>query len=371
MRRDSHRNLGSQTVHRVSSRDHGIDAWLVVDSLAGGIAFGGTRFRAGTTETEVSELARCMTWKLGGHEAPTGGAKAGFSCGPDHPGLPDFLKLFAQTLRTQLQTQVVLGKDLGASDFLLDTLYRHVGSPQLASAQAQQPGAPLPDQVRQLTGYRRHMTGLGLSFSVTETLGDSLAGCRVVVQGFGAVGAGSAARLSAQGATIVGVSDVDGSLLNPRGLPLTALLAASNSAGILNPTRVRQLGVRGPTEALLRCEADLLVLAAASHSVDRQLAEQIQAPLVAEGANFGLTEGARELLHQRGIVVLPDIIANSAAAAMACRQIGGGNRLDDKSLWTAIEESIRSSTRDATWIAQSRGCTIRNAWIDHLEGPTT
>jgi glutamate dehydrogenase (NAD(P)+) len=265
----------------------------------------------------------------------------------------------------------VLGKDLGASDLLLDTLYRHAGSPQLAAAQAQQPDAPLPDQLRQLTGYRRHMTGLGLAFSVSETLGDSLIGCRVLVQGFGAVGAGSAAQLSAQGATIVGVSDVQGSILNPLGLPLNDLLAASDAAGVLDPTRLGHLGTRGPTEALFGCEADLLVLAAASHSVDGQLAGQIQVPLVAEGANFGLTEDARAVLHQRDVVVLPDIIANSAAAAMACRQIGSGNRLDRQSLWTAIEESIRTSTRTAMGIAEARRCTLREAWTDKLEGQTT
>jgi len=360
--------VNHQEVHRVWSPELEIEAWLVIDSMQDGLSFGGARFRCGTTEAEVRELARSMSWKLAGHGPPIGGAKAGFACDPGHPALPAFLKLFAQTLRPILQSRVILGKDLGASDALLDLLYREVGSPQLAPVRAKHPGGAVPSRLRDLVGYRRHMTGLGLAVACDEALGEDLCGQRVLIQGFGAVGAGSAARLVERGAVVVGVSDISGSVINPAGLPLDLLLSASAPDGHLDRAKLAELGDFASCDALFSVDADLLVIAASSHSVTAELASGVKTAWVAEGANFGLTPEARSVLHRRGVRVLPDILANSAAAAMACRQMACGNLLDEGALWDAITGSIRENTRRAIARAQADRCTLRTAWLRLIEG---
>jgi glutamate dehydrogenase (NAD(P)+) len=352
----------SYTVHIPEFDLHG---WLAVDSVHQGMAFGGTRFSLDVTRSEVEELARCMSWKLAVHGSPVGGAKAGLCCDPADHRLPELLAAFAQALEEPLTSHVVIGKDLGASNEMLDTIYAALGIPQMHVAQRRAGGEGTPDRLRNLGGYQSHMTGLGIAWSIQALEGPRLDGMRVAIQGFGAVGAGAAVRLSALGAQVVAVSDIDGAVLHPYGLELSRLLAAQQAGGRL----VRE--ALGPHQSLHRdslfeVDCDLLVLGAASHSVQASHADRICAARVVEGANFGLTEDARLRLHERGVQVIPDILANSSSAAMVALQMASGNRLSDATLWSRIEDAIQSATRHSASRASAEATTLREAWIQSL-----
>lgn len=354
------------SIHAVRCPDSGLEAWIAVDSVSDGLAFGGTRFRVGLGPDEVVELARCMSWKLAGHGHPVGGAKAGFSCAPDDPRLPGLIRTFAGELGGLLSSTVILGKDLGASDALLDSIYEAAAVPQLEAVRKRHPSSECPARLRDLAGYRPYMTGLGIAYCLEEALGEDLSGLDVLIQGVGVVGVGAALRLAERGARIVGISDVEGGVVCAAGLDVGRLAAIREEGCGLNSLSLPVGAVRLPREELLRTPADLLVLAATSNSVDASMAETLGARSVVEGANFGLTQPARGVLHDRGVMVLPDIIANSASAAMACRQMAAGNTLSDRLLWQQIRSSIRQSTRMALEESKRGGRSLRDAWLGIL-----
>lgn len=342
----------------VDRPDEGVRGWLVVDTLRGGLAFGGTRFTPDLRQDEVAELARCMTWKLAAHGLPMGGAKAGLAVDPADPELPRKLQVFGEALREPLTSCAIIGKDLGATDAMLDAIYGALGVDQLHLVQATRPSCPA--RLRDLRGYRQSMTGQGVAWATRALLGaEALPGARVSVQGAGVVGLGSARRLEELGATIVAMSDASRSLLTPGGAPWQALAEAA-PAGTLRTLQGAGSAVRvAHRDAALHADCDILVLAARSHSVDAVLATSIRAGVVVEGANFGLTDAAREHLAARGIRVLPDVLANSAAAAMTTRQLAAGGGIADAALWRNIEDAIDGAVRAAAMHARDHGGTLR------------
>lgn len=363
-------------VHRFSEPEGGVEGWLVVDTSVAGLSFGGFRFSPAVTEAEVRDLARCMTWKLAGHGLPVGGAKAGLAVDPRRPDLPALLERVAAAWREPLETSVVLGKDMGATDLLLDALYRGVGRPQLEIVRRRHGAAGVPERLRDLSGYRRHMTGLGVSWAVEEALGGVVSGARVAVQGFGTVGLGAAVRLSEIGAVVVAISDAEGSARRAEGLTTSVLEGIARPGGAFDRAGLPAGAVPGARDDLLAADCDVLVLAASSGSVGAALAEGIGAPpslppLVVEGANFGLTGEAREVLQRRGVTVVPDILASSASAAMATRQMASGNNLSADRLWEEVRSAIRTSTRSALDAAARRGTDVRTAWISEISSEAT
>jgi glutamate dehydrogenase (NAD(P)+) len=315
----------------------GLEAALVV-MRSEGLAFGGTRFSAQCTVKEVQDLARCMDKKLAGHTQKIHGAKAGFFCAPDDPGLPALMALAADQWRPFLEKRVVLGKDMGASNELLDRFYACVGQAQLAPVQ----GPGVPRYLREFEGYRSHMTGQGVCWALSSFFGGSLSGIRVAIQGFGAVGLGSAIRLTRAGAVVVGLSDVKGAFFFEVPPNEEALIAMAQRGGCSPHPEGPVL----PRERLFSMDVDAVVLAADSHSVSENDAATVCAKVVVEGSNFGLCPAARARLLHGAIPVIPDFIASSASAAMVALQMEAGGAMSEGHLWQRIEASIRSQTED-------------------------
>lgn len=340
---------------------HGVPAWLVVHRLKDGLSFGGFRFSEGVSRDQVVLLARTMSWKLAAHSLPVGGAKAGVRCRPDHPQIDAILADLARAWREPLTQHTILGKDMGASDALLDRLYEHLGQPQLGIVQARAPDCP--GRIRDLTGYVRDMTGLGAVIAAEAALG-SLQGKRLVIQGAGVVGVGVAVRAAARGAVVVGLSDVDRAIVSPAGLPMAQQVLAARAAG--QPFSMAALeaagGARMPRDALLAQPADILFLAAGSHVVSGDLAQSIQAGVVVEASNFGLTDEANAVLARRGIPVVPDVISSSSSAAMTSHQLARGNRWTSAALWDRIEGNICTAVVDGMQYAARERVPLRAAY---------
>ncbi len=340
---------------------HGVPAWLVVDRVNNGLAFGGFRFTDTVDLAQVGLLASTMSWKLAAHGLPVGGAKAGVRCRPDHPRIDGILKDLAAAWRAPLSEQVILGKDMGASDALLDRLYEHLGKPQLHLVQAREPGAP--GRIRDLTGYVRDMTGLGAVIAAEAAAG-SLQGKRILIQGAGIVGAGVAVRARQRGAIVVGMSDVDRAIVSATGLPVAEQVLAAREAG--GPFGIASLQAAGGSwmarDAMLAEQADILFLAAGSHVVSEALAGTIRAGVVVEASNFGLTEEANGVLFARGIPVVPDVISSSSSAAMTSLQLAHGNTLQPGPLWDRIENSIRTAVAGGLQHAAQARVPLRDAY---------
>lgn len=305
--------------------------YVVIDQLVTGIATGGLRMRAGCTMQEVADLAREMTLKTGAYGLPVGGAKGGI----DHPSgtaAADGVRLrFLNAMRPLLNTVWVTAGDLGTPQAGLDQTFtqadlgpsslraglRRCPDPEAAAervsrlAAGGEHGLAMPDLIG---GYGVAQAGLaGL-----EGLGVEPPGARAVVQGFGAMGGSSAFYLHRAGVRVVGISDASGLVANSgRGLDVPALLAGRRPGGFIDRELLRDDDQQCPGESWLDLDAEMIVPAAVSYSITEKNCDRVRARLVCEAANVPVTLEAERQLSARGVVVIPDFVANAGAAAWA------------------------------------------------------
>ena len=312
------------------------------------------------TEDEVAELAQAMSWKLGCHGMPVGGAKAGIRVDPKSREAPELIGYFARGIAAELAHDTVIGKDMGATDELLDELYAQAGVQQLGIV-----GVPGVDRLRDLPGYVPHMTGRGVTFAISAGLGQrDLSGVRVAIQGAGLVGLGTAYRVMKRGATVVAMSDKDRTVFWKDGVPIENLLEWASSTRDLSRVPTASAG---KTEKLFDAEADVVVLAAASYSVKPEMVERIRASLLVEGANMAFTPEARERVDKWPISLVPDVIASSSSAAMVCIQMAEGGQVESAELWRRIEDGIHEAWSVASKRALDLGVSVREAHIQRCK----
>jgi glutamate dehydrogenase (NAD(P)+) len=364
MRADS-----KQRIARYSDPELEVDGWVVVDSEQSGMAFGGCRFSLDVDENMVRELAYCMTLKLAGHGLPVGGAKGGLRVDPTRPDIMLVAQRFGAATRDLLQSTAVIGKDLGATNEILDNVYLGLGQDQLAIVKKRFPNCEAR-RIRDFTGYQSHMTGFGVAIAVDTALDSKTSGLDVLIQGYGAVGQGAAIRLAALGAKIIGFSDHLKAVYRRGGFNLNELQSCS-VGGIID---IEKLGPQTeilPRDLLLSREADILVLAATSNCINTEIAESFQCDLVAEGANFPILPDASTALLRRKITVIPDVIANSASSALVGLQMASGNSISDTDLWDKIQSNIRRTTAQSKADAIKLGCDLKTAYQRGLRIPVS
>jgi glutamate dehydrogenase (NAD(P)+) len=185
-------------------------------------------------------------------------------------------------------------------------------------------------------------TGFGLAVSVDvarEFIGLELKGARVAVQGFGAVGKNAARFLAQKGAVLVAASDTAGTLVDPVGLDVEALAALKASGQTL---RDYDKGSKRPPEAILDVDCDIWIPAARPDVLRADNVMRLRARLVPQGANIPFTPEAEQALHERGVLVIPDFIANAGGVICASIEYRGGAQRD---AFEYIDERIRANTR--------------------------
>ena len=171
------------------------------------------------------------------------------------------------------------------------------------------------------------------------------------------MGLGSAVRLLREGARIVAISDIEHTVFLREDLEEPELIALVKQGRL--QTEGRAVRGVGPREQLFTEEVDALVLAASSHSLDSALAESLVADCLVEGSNFGLTPAAREVWALRGRVIVPDVTASSASAAMVAHQLHARGCAAPADLWADIEACIRREVRDGLQHWRRSGESLR------------
>ena len=318
----------------------GARGYLVVDTLVGGLATGGTRMRAGCTLGEVEDLALGMTRKTAAFDLPVGGAKGGIDFDPKDPRAVDVLTRFCEAMRPFLDRHWVTAEDLGLPQHLIDEVFARLGMRQSYHAAIGRSSDPFATAERILRGLNTAVPG-GLLGDVIGGYGVAQA-ClaaayvrgwdvectTVAIQGVGTMGGGAAWYLHEAGMKVVAVADAAGCLYDPEGLDIPALLATRDRFGEIDrsavPARVRQL----PREHVLCADVDVLVPAAVSYAITDVNCASVTAPVVVEAANAATTIDAELDLTARGIAVLPDFVANAGAVAWAWWLILG--EVDDR-----------------------------------------
>jgi glutamate dehydrogenase (NAD(P)+) len=279
---------------------------------------GGIRYATDVTLGEVAALAMWMSWKCALMHLPYGGAKGGVRVDPVELSRSE---LQALTRRYTAEIFDLIGpeKDIPAPDmgtneqtmaWLLDTYSMQVGRtvPTVVTGKPVVLGGSLG---------RREATGRGLVYAVQDAarhIGMELRGAKVVVQGFGNVGSHAAKFFADEGAKVIAVSDVSGAVHDERGLDIDALVQHVGEHRFLD-------GYNGAdaitNEQLLELECDVLAPSALQNQITHENADRIRCRILAEGANGPTTLEADEILQERGVFILPDILANAGGVTVS------------------------------------------------------
>ncbi|MFI0481207.1 Glu/Leu/Phe/Val dehydrogenase [Actinomadura sp. 9N215] len=349
---------GPERVVCVSDSRTGMRGVLVIDNTARGMGKGGMRMSASLTVAEVARLARVMTYKWAGVDLFFGGAKAGIMADPGSPDREAILRAFVRALSQEIPRQYVAGLDMGLTErdaaIVQDELADRgaaVGTPHVLGG--------MPYDELGVTGY-----GVAeAADAAARHAGSSLRGARVVVQGFGAVGHAAARRLAELGATVVAVSTVHGALHDPEGLDVDRLLDLRAEAG---DAVVKEYGGGRLLDvgAELLVPADVLVPAALQDVIDADVAANVQAGIVVEGANLPTGPAAQRVLAARGITVVPDFVANAGgvvAAGFAMDARYSAFRPEPDAVFAAVSAKMRENTGTVLAAARAQGTTTHQA----------
>jgi glutamate dehydrogenase (NAD(P)+) len=292
--------------------------YRVLYNTSRGPAKGGIRFDLGVTLDEVTALAAWMTWKCAVVDVPFGGGKGGVMCDPFRLSNSELERL---TRRYTASLLDVFGpeSDVPAPDvntneqvmaWIMDTYSMH----KRHTVTAVVTGKPIA-----MGGSRgrREATGRGVMLVVKEALRGlniPLHGTTVAVQGFGNVGSVAAKLLEDEGLTVIAVSDKTGGVYNPHGIYIPEAIEWVKKNRFLEGYPG---GERVTNEQILELDVDVLVPAALENVITRRNAANIKAKVIAEGANGPTTAPADAILDEKGVFVIPDILANAGGVTVS------------------------------------------------------
>ena len=301
-----------------SGRIQVFEGFRVQHNFARGPAKGGIRYSPDVTLDEVRALAAWMTWKCAVVNVPFGGGKGGIICDPIQMSVGE-LERMTRRYASELIDFIGPEKDVPAPDmntneqtmaWIMDTFSMNARH----TVNAVVTGKPID-----LGGSRGRLeaTGRGILFVINEAIkrfkmtpGET----RVAVQGSGNVGGIGARLLHEAGYKVVAISDVHGGIYDPKGLDIPgALNHLKSTRSFLDYQGVQKLS----NSELLELDCDVLVPAATENQITSQNADRIRCKVLAEGANGPTTAGADEILHQKGIFVIPDILANAGGVTVS------------------------------------------------------
>jgi glutamate dehydrogenase (NAD(P)+) len=294
------------------------EGYRVTHNIARGPSKGGIRYHPDVTLDEVKALAMWMTWKCALMNIPFGGAKGGVICDPKKLSRGE-LERMTRRYTTEIINEIGPEKDIPAPDvgtdptvmaWIFDTYSMNKGHSVLGVVT----GKPL--NVGGSLG-RLEATARGALYCIQEAARKKelrLQELRVAVQGFGNVGSYLAKFLAEEGATVVAISDSRVGLHNANGLDVAAAMAHKRETGSL-------AGLKGADEItnddLLLLDCDVLAPCALEQVITRDNAAEVKAKIVAEGANGPITPAADEILEEKGVLILPDILANAGGVVVS------------------------------------------------------
>ena len=325
-------DLGPKTILHLFEPAIGLKAIAVVDNTAAGPAIGGVRMAPDVSLDECFRLARGMTLKNAAAGLPHGGGKSVIFGDPtmEPSAKEQLIRAFAKGVK-QL-TDYIPGPDMGTNEaamaLLRDEGARSVGLPRVLG------GIPL-DEIG-ATAW-----GVVASADVAkEVVGMSLEGARVAMQGFGAVGKHAARFFAERGAVLVAAADYSGAVHDADGLDVEALAKHVEAGG-----RIADFGEgeRLAREAIISVDCDILVPAARPDVIRADNQATVKAKLIVPGANIGVTERAEAMLHRRGVLCIPDFIANAGGVICGAVEFAGGS---EAQVFGIIEEKIRRNTAE-------------------------
>jgi len=327
--------LGPAKIIHVYEPSVNLKAVLVVDNVAAGPAIGGVRMAPDVTTEECVRLARTMTLKNAAAGLSHGGGKVVLYGDPNMPK-PEkerLIRALACSLRDV--KEYIFGPDMGTDEecmaWVKDEIGRATGLP------AEIGGIPL-DEIGATGWGLSHVADVAVQFC-GYFCDFKLEGARVVIQGFGAVGKHAARFLAAKKAVLVGAADSQGAIYNADGLDVEELIRLKEAG---RSVADYPHGQRFDRDEVVDFDCDIWIPAARPDVVNEDNVHRLKAKLVVQGANIPFTYGAEKYLHERGVICVPDFIANAGGVICAAMEYQGSTQA---AVFQAIEEKLRYNTQ--------------------------
>jgi len=338
--------FGPEYVLQVSDPAIGMEGFLVIDSTTLGPGKGGIRMTPSVTAEEVWRLARTMTWKNALAGIPFGGAKAGIVW----PGGPDalkkkFIQSFARLIRIFTPKFYIAGPDVNTGEKEMAWFVEATGNWRTAT------GKPA-NLCMEIFGKKGEKCGLPHEFGSTgfgvaeaaalaaEIKGIGIKNALVAVEGFGNVGTFAALHLARRGARIIAVADSKGTIYNLGGLDISKLMRVKSGGA-----SVRQYpkGKKMPREKIFGLKVDILIPASVTDVISNKNKNLLKPKIIVEGANIPMTEEIENELWRRGIMIVPDLVANAGGVISSYAEYRGYN---PKRMFKLVGDKIRKSVKD-------------------------
>jgi glutamate dehydrogenase/leucine dehydrogenase len=353
-----------------SGRMMNFKAFIVRYNDALGPAKGGIRMSTSVNVEDVIGLAMEMTWKTSLIGVPFGGGKSGI-CADPAKLLPNekeaVIRAFTRSARRHIGPEIYIpAPDMGTNE----TDMGHVRDCIAYSA-----GTSITDGCF-VTGKpiilggiigRREATGKGVFYTMQaacEKLDIDIKTARVAVQGFGNVGAVAAVEIEKCGTKVIAVSDISGGLYNDTGINIDRLIAYAKSNGFIKGFEGAQAVTN---DAVLECNCDILIPAATQSQITIDNARKIKAKIIAEGANAPTTPDADEILEQRGIVVIPDILCNAGGVFVSYLEYTQETQREQMTLQqveSRLGDRMKTKYLEVQEYARNKTLTLRQAAMD-------
>ena len=339
--------LGPLKIIHVYEPSVNLKAILVVDNVAKGPSIGGVRMAEDVSTEECVRLARAMTFKNAAAGLPHGGGKAVLFGDPkmDKAKKEQLIRAMAKALRHE--EMYIFAPDMGTDEECMAWVKDEIG--RVVALPREIGGIPL-DEIG--------ATGWGLSHVVDVALQHcnfEITGARFVVQGFGAVGKHVSRFLAAKGAVLVGVADSAGAIHNPDGLDVDALLQLKEQGRYVTDYNDARKMDR---DDVIDVECDIWIPAARPDVIHEDNVHRLNTKLVVEGANIPFTHGAEKILHDKGILCVPDFIANAGGVICAAMEYHGAS---EGAAMQTIEEKLRRNTKQVLDTVKKKQCLPREA----------
>ena len=351
----------------------GRKGYAVIDRMVNGLAGGGTRMRPGVSLDEVERLARTMSYKNGAFNLPGGGAKGGLDIDPHDPEARGMLSRYVRAMKPLYRSGWGTAVDLGVTLELLSEVFAEQGVGMTVQAMLDRSGDAKAAGRRVSQGLAIQVEGIGLAdciggYGVAEAAaacidykGWKMSEMRAVVQGFGSMGGASARYLAKLGAKVVGVVDVNGAVTNPEGLDVERLLRSRSTLGEIDRSTLRPGDRESRGDSWLDIDADIIVPAAVADVITAGNAARVKARLVVEAANIPTTDDAQRLLFERGVVVIPDYVANGGANAWWWWTLLGVIEADADQAFKHVSKVMRETVKGMLERAEAKGISPREA----------
>ena len=320
--------LGPAKLLQLYDPESGLRGIVVVDNIALGPAIGGVRISPTVSLNEVARLARTMTLKSAIAGLDHGGGKAGIIADPKQQNIEQLVRAFARMMKGV--EEYVPAPDMGSDESMMVWIKEEIGRV-----------LGLPEELGGLPLDKLGATGYGVAECAEIAcihLNLSLQDARVAIQGFGNVGRAAARFLADKGAVIVAVSDSSGTLLQEKGLDIVQLITTKLNQGAIQESAQ---GSCRPAEEIFGIDCDILVPAATPDVIHLGNLDQIKARLILQGANIPVTLEAEEILADKGVLVVPDFIANAGGLIMAAMEY---RQKSAEEAFVAIKRKIQKNT---------------------------